>query len=77
MKLPYNGSPLHNQYPCLATLRVNDHKCEECGKSFGQKGHLSTHAKTIHLNKKDHKCEFCGKSFGWKLAFSTHVKTIH
>ena len=58
-------------------LNKKEHKCEECGKSFGQKAHLSTHLKAIHLNRKDHKCEVCGKYFGSEAHLSTQVKAVH
>jgi uncharacterized C2H2 Zn-finger protein len=32
-------------------LKVKDHKCEFCGKLFGDKGNFSKHRKNVHLSK--------------------------
>ena len=42
---------LLNTHVKTVDLKQKEHKCEEYGYSFGRKGHLSIHVKTIHLNK--------------------------
>jgi TPP-dependent indolepyruvate ferredoxin oxidoreductase alpha subunit len=49
-------------------LDRKEHKCEGCGKCFGEKGKPSMHMKTIHLKRKN-KCEECGKYFERKEIF--------
>ncbi|KAL7043789.1 hypothetical protein ACKWTF_001667 [Chironomus riparius] len=49
--------------------------CPECGKTFNDKGYLSSHLK-IHRNKKEHACPYCPKSFNQRVAFNMHVR-IH
>ena len=41
------------------------HKCNTCGKSFTQAGHLRRHIKTIHEGHKDFKCDL------WKIIYSS------
>ena len=36
-----------------------NYKCESCGNSFMDSGHLKQHINIVHEEQKDHKCEFC------------------
>ncbi|XP_021957800.1 uncharacterized protein LOC110853775 isoform X3 [Folsomia candida] len=49
--------------------------CPVCGKTFNDKGYLSSHLK-IHRNEKEYKCEWCGKSFNQRVAYNMHIR-IH
>ena len=51
--------------------------CEICNKTFGRKGNLNVHFKTVHLKQKPYKCDHCDKSFGEKSHLNVHVKLIH
>ena len=53
------------------------HKCDTCGQSFGQKGHLKRHMDIVHLKLKPHKCEECGETFGRKEYLKAHMDTVH
>jgi uncharacterized Zn-finger protein len=51
-------------------------KCDQCGKDFGFKHHLTRHL-LKHNGEKPHVCEFCGKSFSDVSNFSSHKKSMH
>lgn len=52
--------------------KVRPFSCNECGKTFLLKHHLTTHEKT-HSGIKPHSCIHCGKSFTHKHSLNTHL----
>ena len=54
-----------------------DHKCESCGNTFSQAGHLKTHINSVHNGQKDHKCDSCGKAFSKASKLKKHVMAVH
>lgn len=56
----------------VVVAKTRPHTCEECGKTFLMKHHLSTHLR-IHSGERPHICPECGKSFALKHCLSTHL----
>ena len=50
--------------------------CDDCEKSFGQKGALLNH-KVLHADEKPFKCSFCDKDFTQKGNMKTHMMKVH
>lgn len=42
-------------------LGIRDYTCDQCGKSFIQKGNLDNHMLT-HMNYRPYSCDICGKA---------------
>lgn len=67
-----SNSPDKSQVAGLVVAKTRPHTCEECGKTFLMKHHLSTHLR-IHSGERPHICPECGKSFALKHCLSTHL----
>lgn len=66
------NTPDKSQVAGLVVAKTRPHTCEECGKTFLMKHHLSTHLR-IHSGERPHICPECGKSFALKHCLSTHL----
>ena len=51
--------------------------CDQCDKSFAQKGDLKRHVEIVHMNMKNFKCDECDQSFGQKAHLESHISTVH
>jgi hypothetical protein len=56
--------------------KVNQLKCQECGKIFTDTGNKSRHIKAVH-KKITHKCSKCEKSFSYMTSLKHHEKMKH
>ena len=57
-------------------LGIKAYKCDQCGKSFTQQTHLSTHKKSVH-SANEYQCKHCDKKFNNSNARVRHDKLIH
>ena len=60
-------------------LKLRDHACPYCpGVAFGQKGHLTVHLDTMHLERREHACPYCPSvAFGAKGSLTKHIDHVH
>ena len=49
-----------------------DYFCDQCGKTFKDRGNMKSHIRVIHEQKKIFKCKHCGKSYSYKRGLLTH-----
>lgn len=64
--------PSEKKHSPYKSGKLRPYSCEECGKTFLMKHHLTTHART-HTGEKPHSCMYCGKSFTHKHCLNTHL----
>eukprot|EP00835_Amoeboradix_gromovi_P002617 NODE_152_length_16986_cov_0.478119.p4 type:complete len:477 gc:universal NODE_152_length_16986_cov_0.478119:16222-14792(-) len=55
-------------------LRIREHKCSTCTKSFSRKSDYTRHMK-IHNGIRPFQCEICSKRFSQKSALTVHIRT--
>jgi len=53
--------------------------CDQCGKTFNTKGHLTDHKKQVHSDSRPFQCSIdgCDKSFKMKGKLTRHLKQVH
>ena len=49
-----------------------DYFCDQCGKTFKDRGNMKSHITVKHEQKKIFKCKNCGKSYSYKRGLLTH-----
>lgn len=54
-------------------LGIRDYTCDQCGKSFIQKGNLDNHLLT-HIAARPYSCETCGKAYVFDNILKTKIK---
>ena len=57
--------------------KVNDLKCDICGKQFSNHTTLRRHIEVVHDKIKPFSCHICEKNFATKLSLSKHKNSIH
>ena len=58
-------------------MKVKNHLCEHCPKSFYSKLSLEEHTNGVHLNKKSYKCDLCNFATAYHSKKQEHKKVAH
>ena len=45
-------------------LKIKEHKCDSCDKSFTNKENLTIHQQNVHEGIKSFQCDSCDKAYG-------------
>ena len=53
-----------------------EHKCDDCGKTFSQASGLKYHIENVHEDIKKVECEYCGKSLKTHT-LANHIRLVH
>lgn len=69
---------MHSNEKADETLpKEKSHKCEQCGKMFGSKGHLNEHILGVHDRSSVTNCPVCHKSFNTAKRMKKHLFNAH
>jgi hypothetical protein len=68
----YSGGYLLKQHILLHHKGIRSFCCNKCGKSFGRKTHLQTHAR-IHAAVKPFGCDLCPRTFATSAELRRHT----
>ena len=58
-------------------IKIKNHKCEVCGKSFTQVANLKKHIDDVHLKIKDYLCKYCDDAFNQHKKLMDHLLGYH
>ena len=51
-------------------------ECRDCGRSFAQSAHLTTHYNNVHLKLKPYKCRHCDYTAALKAYLESHIRYL-
>jgi KRAB domain-containing zinc finger protein len=71
----FNSKDMMKKHLQSVHLKVKHFYCDQCSKSFSQKGHLEDH-KGTHSNKR-FLCGLCSQLFSTRSSLKRHLKQIH
>ena len=54
---------------------VRKFECDECGKQFTRKEHLTSHQISRHSDQRPFQCEICGRDFARSASLRIHLVT--
>ena len=57
--------------------KIEERKCQFCGKVFSSKGNLKEHLKHVHEGIKAYKCYVCHKTFSQNGNLKSHISSVH
>ena len=58
-------------------IKIKNHKCEVCAKSFTQVAKLKKHIDDVHLKIKDYLCKYCDDAFNQHKKLMDHLLGYH
>ena len=56
---------------------METYKCDSCQRSFGVKGSLEGHLKTVHGKRRDFSCDVCSKKLSSNFILKKHIQIFH